>query len=129
MNDPHRPLSAREREVLEILFRLRRASAREVRRQMTDAPADATVRSTLRVLEEKGWVRHEREGRAFYYSPLQPRESVKRAALRHMVRTYFDDSTADLVSTLVQRRSGNLSEEDRLRIEEILSKLDGEDGG
>ena len=126
MNDPHRPLSAREREVLEILYRLRRASAREVRRQMVDAPSDATVRSTLRVLEEKGWVRHEREGRAFYYTPLQARESVKKAALRHLVRTYFDDSAADLVSALVRRRDAALTDADRARIRELLAELGDE---
>ena len=89
--DPHAGLSAREREIMDIVFRLRQATAVDIRRQMSVPPTNATVRSTLRVLETKGWVEHSRDGARFVYGPVVSRERVKSKALGHLVRTFFVD--------------------------------------
>ena len=123
--DPQAGLSAREREIMDILFRLRLATAAEVRREMTDPPTDATVRSTLRVLEEKGWVGHQRDGARFMYQPIESRDRVKRRALGHVVQTFFDGSAADAVAALVGSKKG-ISEQERARIAELLREVEEE---
>src|SRR5687768_4160409 len=97
----HSSLSRRERQIMDILYRLGRATATEV---MTDLPGDlhdSTVRTQLRVLETKGYVRHQEQGLRYVYMPTVPRNSVRQSALRHLVETFFDGSMGKMLSTLV----------------------------
>lgn len=94
-------LSRREREILDIVYRLGRATAAEVRSELSDRPSDSSVRTLLRLMEDKGHVRHEVDGPRFVYSATTPPEVASRQALRHLVHTFFGGSTQGLVSALV----------------------------
>jgi predicted transcriptional regulator len=122
--DPHSGLSAREREMMDIIHRLGEATAQDVRGAMEAPPTDATVRSTLRVLEDKGWLGHRRNSGRFIYRSVAGRKEVRDGALRHVMRTFFDDSPAELMAALVDRRGGRLRAGERERIREILAKLE-----
>jgi predicted transcriptional regulator len=122
--DPHSGLSAREREMMDIIHRLGQATAQDVRGAMETPPTDATVRSTLRVLEDKGWLAHGRESGRFIYRAVASRKEVRDGVLRHVMRTFFDDSPAELMAALVDRRGGRLRAGERERIQEILAKIE-----
>ena len=122
--DPHAGLSAREREILNILYRLGSASAEEVLSEMERPPSNATVRSTLRVLEEKGRVSHSRDGQRYVFEPVAPGEAVRGPALGHLVRTFFQGSRADAVAALLDAEGASLTPEDRTRIVELIQRLE-----
>src|SRR5436190_19738024 len=94
-------LSRRERQILDILYAKGKASATEVREAMDDAPSYSAVRALLRVLEEKGHVRHETEGLKYVYVPAVPRERAKRSAVKHLLDTFFNDSPEQVVAALL----------------------------
>ena len=127
MTDPSAGLSARERQVMDIVYRLRKATAADVERELERPPTNATVRSILRSLEAKGHLTHGRSGATFVYRPVHSRESVERGVLSHVVRTFFDGSAADAVAALVGRGEG-LSEEERTRVTDVLRGLEEEEG-
>ena len=115
-------LSRRERQIMDILYRRGRATAAEV---MEDLPADttsSTVRTQLRVLEQKGHVRHEQEGLRFVYMPAVARHAARKSALRHVVETFFDGSPEKAVAALLGGEATKLSEEQLERIATILEK-------
>src|ERR671937_72639 len=97
----HAALSRRERQIMDILYRRARATAGEVMEELPGAPSYSTVRTQLRVLEEKGHVRHEEEGLRYIYSPAVPRAAARKSALRHLVDTFFDGSAEKVVAALV----------------------------
>jgi BlaI family transcriptional regulator, penicillinase repressor len=107
-------LSRRERQVMDILYSEPRASAARIRELMPDAPSYSAVRALLRVLEEKGGVKHEEEGLHYVYLPAVPREEAKESALKHLVRTFFDGSIEAVVLTLVSGDELSRAELDRL---------------
>src|SRR5262245_4743146 len=90
-------LTKRERQIMDVLYRLGRTTAAEAMDDLEDAPGNSTVRTQLRVLERKGHVRHEEEGLRYVYMPTVPRHSARRSALKHLVDTFFDGSTAKAV--------------------------------
>ena len=98
-------LSRRERQIMEILYQRGKASAQEVREAMESAPSYSAVRAMLRVLEEKGHVRHQEEGLKYVYLPTVARDSARRSALRHLVSTFFENSVEQAVAALVDLRS------------------------
>ena len=125
MSDPHKILSSREREVLDVIYGCGHASARTVREKMKDPPSDATVRTILRTLETKGFLTHAKEGRKFIYTPVRGRGAVGLRLLRHVVRTFYGDSDVAAVSSLLGSRSNRaLSDADRARIEVLLEELE-----
>jgi BlaI family penicillinase repressor len=107
-------LSRREREVMDILYLETRASAARIRSAMRKPPSYSAVRATLRVLEEKGCVKHEEEGLRYVYVPIVPRDEAKESALKHLVRTFFGGSVEAAVTTLVSGRELSRAELDRL---------------
>ena len=115
-------LSRRERLIMDILFRLGRATADEVMRELSGEPSSSTVRTQLRVLESKGHVRHEEVGRRFVYMPVAPRASVRRSALRHVIDTFFDGSTEKVVAALVGGEVAKLSDDELARIASLVTK-------
>src|SRR5882724_7012591 len=98
---PHSTLSRRERQIMDILYRLGRATANEVMAELPGEPHDSTVRTQLRVLETKGHVRHEEQGLRYIYMAAVPRHAARKSALRHLVETFFEGSTEKTVAALL----------------------------
>src|SRR6188474_534846 len=113
----HAVLTKRERQIMDRLYRLGRATASEVLDGLPGAPSYSTVRTQLRVLEAKGHVRHEAQGLRYIYMPTVPRHSARRSALKHLVETFFDGSNAKVVAALLGTDVGQLTPEELERIE------------
>ncbi len=108
-------LSRREREMMNIIFRMGKATAGEVMEAMTDPPSYSAVRATLRVLEQKGHVRHHHDGTRYVFVPTVTREKARASALDQLLTTFFDGSAANVVASLLERKDRLTSEElDRL---------------
>ena len=105
---------------MDILFRLGRATADEVIRELSGKRSSSTVRTQLRVLEQKGHVRHEERGRQFVYSPAVPRRTARKSALRHVVDTFFDGSVEKVVGALLGGEGSRVSEAELERIVELV---------
>ena len=116
MNSDHRDLSRRERQILDILYQRGQATAAEVQSGLAEPPSYSAVRALLRILEEKGHVRHEQDGPRYVYLPTVPRDNAQRSAMRHMLQTFFDGSAEQAISALLDEPSAKLSsaELDRL---------------
>ena len=115
-------LTRRERHIMDILFRLGRASAEEVMNALSGSPSYSTVRTQLRVLEQKGHVRHEEVGRRFVYTPVVRRQAVRKSALRHVVDTFFDGSVEKVVAALLGGEAARVTDEELGRIREMVEK-------
>ncbi|HUA57988.1 MAG TPA: BlaI/MecI/CopY family transcriptional regulator [Verrucomicrobiae bacterium] len=107
--DTHRTLSRRERQIMDILYSRGRASAAEIHQALPDPPTYSAVRAKLRVLEEKGHVRHEEESLHYVYLPTLARETARRSALRHLVSTFFEGSVEQAVAALIDLSAARLS--------------------
>jgi predicted transcriptional regulator len=105
------PLTRREREIMDVLYRTGEATASDVMAALPDSPSNSSVRTILRILEEKGHIVHVRDGMRYIYKPKVNREKARRSALNHLVSTFFGGSTEEVVSTLLDEQSGKLSEE------------------
>lgn len=115
-------LSRRERQIVDALFKLGKASAAEVRAELPDPPSYSAVRALLRILEEKGHVRHEQDGPRYVYMATVPRESAKRSALRHVVQTFFEGSTTQAISALLDSSASKLSDAELERLSRMLEE-------
>ena len=115
-------LSRRERQIMDILYKLERATVGEVLSQLADKPNYSTVRAQLRVLEEKGHVRHEEHGLRYVYVPCVPREVARRSALRHLVETFFEGSTEKAVAALLGGEVSRISSEELDRLATLIGK-------
>ena len=115
-------LSRRERQVLEVLYRQGRATAAEVLAAIPNPPSYSAIRAVLRVLEEKGYVRHEEERLRYVYLPTVPREKAKRSALQHLVHTFFEGSVASAVAALLDTSARKLSDDDLDRLAGIVER-------
>jgi predicted transcriptional regulator len=115
-------LTRREREIMDILHRRERATAHEVMDDLTDAPSYSAVRTFLRLLEERGHVRHEQDGPRYVYRPTVARRDAQRSALAHLVDTFFDGSVEDAVATLVESSKPRLSKQELDRISTLIAK-------
>lgn len=120
-------LSRRERQIMDVLYELGRATAAEVMKALPGDPSDSTVRTQLRVLEAKGHVRHEDDGVKYVYEPVVPRRVVRKSALKHVVNTFFEGSVEKVVAALLGPDGGKLSDEELDRISEIVAKAKKED--
>ena len=120
--DGHRNLSRRERQMMDILYQRGRATAAEIHEALPDPPTYSAVRAKLRVLEEKGHIRHEEEALRYVYVPVVARESARKSALRHMVSTFFQGSVEDTVAALLDLSSANLKKDDLERIAAMIEQ-------
>jgi BlaI family transcriptional regulator, penicillinase repressor len=120
-------LSRRERQILEILYRLGRASAADVMAQMSDAPTYTTVRGLLRILEKKGHIRHEEAGVRYLYSPVMPKTSAGASVLAHVVRTFFNGSPSDAMAALLGSAS-SVSDDELQRLTRLVQQARKERG-
>src|SRR5215471_17782219 len=119
---PQLKLTRREREIMDIIYKLGRATAGDVMERLTGEPTYSTVRAQLRVLEEKGYVIHEEEGLRYVYTPKVPRHEVRQSALRHLVDTFFEGSTQKVVAALLGSEGTKVSHEELERIAELVEK-------
>jgi predicted transcriptional regulator len=112
----HQDLSRRERQILDILYQRGHATAADVQNGLPEPPSYSAVRALLRILEEKGHVRHQQDGPRYLYVPTVARDNAKRSALRHVLQTFFEGSAEQAISALLDESSSNLSpaELDRL---------------
>lgn len=115
-------LNLREREVLDAVNRLGRASADDILDEMADPPSNSAVRTHLRILEEKGHVRHKKEGRKFLYLPTVAPEAAGRNALRHLLTTFFADAPEKAVATLLNETASDLSMEKLDELDALIQK-------
>ena len=115
-------LSRRERAIMDVLYKLERATVAEVLAGLGDKPNYSTVRAQLRVLEEKGHVRHEEQGARFIYVPTVPRKVARRSALRHLVETFFDGSAEKVVAALLGGEVARVSPEEFERLARLIEK-------
>ncbi len=116
------PLTRREREIMDVLHRRGRATAQEVQDDLAEPPSYSAVRTFLRLLEERGHVRHVQEGPRYVYMPTVERRAAQRSALAHLVDTFFDGSVEDAVATLVESSKPKLSAQELDRIAALLAK-------
>ena len=113
-------LTKRERQIMDALYRLGRATALEIQGELAPQPNYSTLRAQLRVLEEKGHVRHVEEGLRYVYTPTVGRGSARRSALRHIVATFFEGSAGNAVAALLGGEATPLSQEDLERISLLI---------
>jgi len=115
-------LSRRERQIMDILYQRGKGSASEVRQAMEAAPGYSAVRAMLRVLEEKGHVKHQAEGLKYVYVPVVARDKAKRSAVKHVMETFFNGSAEQIVAALLDVSSTRLTREELDRMSEMIEQ-------
>ena len=119
---PHLDLSRRERQIVDILYAQSRATAAEVQAALPDPPSYSAVRAMLRILEEKGHVRHEQDGPRYVYVPTLARDNAKQSALKHVLTTFFEGSTEQAISALLGDKSAKLSDAELDRLARLIDQ-------
>ena len=114
------PLSRREREIMEVLFRRKEATAVQVAEGLADPPSNSAIRTHLRILEEKGHIRHRQDKLTYVFIPIEAPEKASRSALTQVVRTFFEGSLTKAVAALVDNDAESLSKADLNHLESII---------
>jgi BlaI family transcriptional regulator, penicillinase repressor len=114
--------SRREREILDALYKLGKASAAEIREQIPEPPTYTAIRTHLSILEKKGHVRHESDGTRYIYEPLVAREQMGRRALDQLLQTFFDNSVERAVTAMLTRKDAAIPREDLDRLSRLIEK-------
>ena len=120
-------LSRRERQIMDIVYALGRASISQVRQAMTDAPSYSAVRALMRILEEKGHLKHTAEGKKYIYLPARSRKAASRSAVRRLLRTFFDGSTEQALAALLEVSDAAAAPEELDRLAKLIEKA-GKEG-
>lgn len=115
-------LSRREREIMDIVYEMREATAQQVLERLPSPPSYSAVRALLRVLEQKGHLLHRQDGPRYVYVPRLAKDKARRNALVHLKQTFFDGSTADVVAALLDISDDDLSEDDLLKLSGLIDK-------
>ena len=115
-------LSRREQQVLDIIYALGHATAADVRERMDDAPTDPAVRTTLRILVEKGHLRIEQDGPRYDYWPTVPHEAAQRSELQHVLRTFFGGSVESALAALLDIKPGEMTDDERRRLKRLIDQ-------
>jgi predicted transcriptional regulator len=115
-------LSRRERQIMDALYRMERATAAEIQARLVPPPSYSTVRAQLRVLEEKGHVKHAEDGLRYVYMPIVGRKTARRSALRHLVETFFEGSAGNAVGALLGGEATKLSTDELDRISRMIDE-------
>jgi len=115
-------LSRRERQIMDVLYKLERGTVAEVLERMPGKPHYSTVRAQLRVLEEKGHVRHEEDGLRYIYIPAVPRDVARRSALRHLIDTFFEGSTEKAVAALLGGEASRITPDELERLNRLVAR-------
>lgn len=113
-------LGRRERQIMDVVFRLKRATAAEVLAELPDPPSYSAVRGMLRLLEDKGYLRHEQDGPRYVYLPTTARDEARRSALAHLLRTFFDGSRENAVAALLDLEDEPIDDGEYARLKTLL---------
>jgi predicted transcriptional regulator len=119
---PPPALSKRERQIMDVLYRAGRATAADVRAGMPDPPSYSAVRTLLRILEEKGHVRHEQDGLRYVYVPRIGAATAQRSALKHLIDTFFGGSASRGMAALFELSSTDLDDAELLRLRQLIDE-------
>ncbi|MDE0184792.1 MAG: BlaI/MecI/CopY family transcriptional regulator [Candidatus Poribacteria bacterium] len=119
---PHRDLSRRERQIMNIVYRRGRASVADVLAELEDSPSYSAVRAMMRILEEKGHLRHEKERARFIYTPVYPRQDAGESALKIVFQTFFDNSIEKTIAALLNVSDTALSDEESNRLAALIEQ-------
>ena len=119
---PHLDLSRRERQIVDILYARGQATAAEVQAALPDPPSYSAVRAMLRILEDKGHIRHEQDGPRYIYLPTVARDRAKRSALRHVLQTFFNGSAEQALSALLDESDTRLSDQELDRLAKLIDR-------
>jgi predicted transcriptional regulator len=117
-------LSRREREVMDIVYRLGHATAAAIRAEMAEPPTDPAVRTTLRILVRKGRLKHEYDGPRYLYSPTVAPEAARRSAFQHLLDTFFGGSARAAMAALLEMKDTGLSPAERRRLQSLIDDAD-----
>ena len=115
-------LPRRQREIMEILYRRGKASVGQVVEELSGDAVYSTVRAQLRILKAKGYVKHEVEGMRYVYLPTVPHRTMRKSALRHVIDTFFEGSTGQVMAAIIGDERSNLTDEEIHQLEELLNK-------
>ncbi|MFN7945339.1 MAG: BlaI/MecI/CopY family transcriptional regulator [Blastocatellia bacterium] len=118
----HLHLSRRERQIMDIIHQRGQATAQEVMENLPDPPSYSAVRALLRLMEEKGYLRHEQDGQRYIYLPTLAREKARKSAMRSLLETFFDGSTEQAVAALLDLNRRQLSREELDRLSQLIEK-------
>ncbi|HEY3257363.1 MAG TPA: BlaI/MecI/CopY family transcriptional regulator [Gemmatimonadaceae bacterium] len=121
-------LGSRERQIMDIIYRRGRATAAEVQADLPDPPTNSAVRGMLRLLEEKGHLHHESDGPRYVYLPTADPSHVSRSAMRHLVRTFFDNSASSAVAAMLGMYESRLKDADLDRLEALIEQARSKGG-
>ncbi len=116
----HHQLSRRERQIMDVIYSRGQATAAEVQENMPDPPSYSAVRAMLRLLEEKGYLRHEQDGPRYLFKPTLAREKARKSALKQMLETFFDGSTEQAVAALLNLSKAKLSQDELDRMSQLI---------
>lgn len=122
-----RSMSRRERQIMDVVFGCGSATAPEIRERMPDPPSYSAVRATLRVLEQKGLLKHETDGKRHVYKPTVNRMRARRGAIRHLVETFFDGSAAHAALSLLEHSRTKLTSEELDRMSALIERVKREE--
>ncbi|MEW6127985.1 MAG: BlaI/MecI/CopY family transcriptional regulator [Acidobacteriota bacterium] len=116
----HHKLSRRERQIMDVIYKLGQATAAEVLEQLPEPPSYSAVRAMLRLLEEKGYLKHQQDGPRYIFIPTLAREKARKSALKQMLQTFFDGSTEEAVATLLDISGSKLSQDELDRLSGLI---------
>ena len=119
-------LSRRERQIMDILYRLGSATAAEIRSNLPQPPSYSAVRALLRILEEKGHLRHHYDGPRYVFTPIVTRPAAQKSALRQLLKTFFDGSTTQAVAALLDMSARDLSDDELEQLGKLVEQAKGE---
>ena len=119
----HHTLSRRERQIMDVLYQRERATAAEVQEGLPDAPSYSAVRALLRILENKGHIRHEQDKAKYVFTPIVNRERAKVSALKHLTQTYFEGSAELAATAMIESASPRLPDDGLDRLGKLIRKV------
>lgn len=115
-------LSRRERQIMDVLYQLGEATAAEVQERLPEPPSYSAVRAMLRILEDKGHIRHHEDGPRYVFAPVVARDTAQRSAVRHLLRTFFDGSVEDAMAALLDGAERKLSRDEIDRMAQLIEQ-------
>jgi predicted transcriptional regulator len=118
----HLHLGRRERQIMDVVYRLGECSVADVLAQLPDPPSYSSVRTMLRLLESKGFLKHRRDGNRYLYTATEPRSRASRSAVRHLLRTFFRGSATDAVAAILEDSSDKISPDDFERMARMIEE-------
>ncbi len=129
MGNEEQPMTRRERQIMDVIYKLGEATAAEVREHLPEPPSYSTVRKLLSILEEKGVVKHIERDRRYVFLPARSKRDARRNALKHLVETFFENSTEGVVAALMDMSASRMSEDEFRRLTALIEQKMKERGG